>query len=144
VFWYPPPWLLRLEAAAAHQVGLVGDHVGQFGAQPVHPALELVVEHVRHHGHATAHPLTGAGELGMVELGHAAVAVDHRLEHAHRRVETEAVALRDAVDEVMAGGSKLSHRGSFLVSRRLLARGLRGIVACVGPPSKARHEISFA
>ncbi len=54
-----------------------------------------VVEHVRHHRHAALHPLAGAGELGMVELRHGAVAAAHRFEHRLDGVGAEAVALCD-------------------------------------------------
>jgi len=40
----------------------------------------------------------------VVELRHAAVAVDHGLQHAQRGVKAEAVALGDVVDELLALG----------------------------------------
>jgi len=102
---------LRLEAAGAHQIGLVGHQVGQLVAQRIDAALEVAVEHVGHHDHAAAHPLARARELGVRELGHAAVAIDDRIEHAHHGVGAEAVALSDVADGVLAGQRELTHGG---------------------------------
>jgi hypothetical protein len=45
----------------------------------------------------------------MVELRHAAVAIDHGLQHAHRRVNAKTMALRDVVDDLLARRGELSH-----------------------------------
>jgi len=94
---------LRLEAAAPEQVRLRCHQLRQFRAQVVDAGFQVVVEHVRHHGHATAHPLAGTGEFPVVELGHPAVAVDDRLQHAEDGVGAEAVAPGDVVDDLLAG-----------------------------------------
>ena len=91
------------------QARLVGAQARQLGAQVVDPALEVVVEHVTNHGHAALHPLAGATEFVMAELGHAAIAVDHGREHALHRIEAKAVALGDVLNGVDANRGELSH-----------------------------------
>jgi len=100
---------LALKAAGADHIGLAGHQAGQFGAQVINTALEVVVEHVADHRHAALHPLAGAAEFGVAELGHAAVAVDDGLQHRQHGVKAKAVALGHVLDGLLACGGKLWH-----------------------------------
>ena len=59
---------LRLKATPAKEVRLAGQQRGEVMAEPVDAAFQRVVEHIGHHGHATAHPLAGTAEFRVVEL----------------------------------------------------------------------------
>ena len=63
-----------------------------------------MVEHIGHHGHPALHPLAGAAEFKVVELRHPASTVNHGVEHVQDGVRTEAVALGQLVDGLLAGG----------------------------------------
>ena len=55
------------------------------------------------------HPLAGAAEFGMVELRHAAMAVDDGFEHVQYGRRTESVPLRQIINRLLSGGGKGSH-----------------------------------
>nr|WP_255208823.1 hypothetical protein [Paraburkholderia youngii] len=55
------------------------------------------------------HPLAGATKFGVIELGHAAVTANHRLEHAHHGVSAEPMSLGYLFDQLLAGGAEYSH-----------------------------------
>jgi hypothetical protein len=101
---------LGLESAAADQIRLVRYQAGEIVAESVDPAFQIVVEHIGQHDHSAPHPLAGAAEFGVIELGHAAVTGDHGFEHARYGIRTEAVPLRQIVDRLLAGGGEWSHR----------------------------------
>lgn len=105
----PVALALGLEAAATDQIGLIRHHAGEFETQPIDPAFQVVVKHVGHHDHAALHPLAGATEFGVIELGHAAVAVDYRFQHAHHGIGAKTVSSSDIVDYLLAGRGELSH-----------------------------------
>ena len=107
---------LRLEAAAANKVGLIFHQAGKIETEPIDPALQVVVEHVGDHGHSPPHPLAGATKFGVIELGHAAVTANHRLQHAHHGVRAEPMSLGYFFDQLLAGGGKLSHGDPPIVS----------------------------
>jgi hypothetical protein len=45
----------------------------------------------------------------MIELRHAAIAIDDRLQHAEHGIDTETVALGDIGHHLLAAARKLSH-----------------------------------
>ena len=95
------------EAAAAQQSGLTGEDPGELRTEGIDAALQSIVEHVAEHQHTALHPLPGAGKLRMVELGHGAVAVEHREQHVRHGVATEAVALGEIIDDPATSGWSL-------------------------------------
>jgi diacylglycerol kinase len=97
------PLALRLKAAAGDKIRLISRQPRKLPAERINPALERVVEHIGDHDHPAAHPLAGAAEVWMVELRHAAVTVDHRLQHAQHGIGTEAVPLGQVINHLLAG-----------------------------------------
>ena len=51
-----------------------------------------------------------AGEFGVIELGHATVAVNDGVEHMQDGILTEAVTLGQVGDRLLASGGERSHR----------------------------------
>jgi hypothetical protein len=117
-------------ALAAHRLRrqrLARQQADEFGAQPVYPRLQRIVEHVADHRHATLRPLSHAAELGVVELRLAPTAGDDGHQHGGHRLGAEAVALRQILDDPASFRGELAHR-SFRLSwlpRRARAPGAR-------------------
>ena len=82
--------------------GLACQEARKLRAQPVDLGLEAEVEHVPDHGHAALHPLPAAAELLVIKLRHRAVTVYESLQQRHDRVGAYRVALRQAVDSLLA------------------------------------------
>ena len=99
---------LRLETAAVNQVGLAGHEVGKVVTEALDPAFQGVVEQIGQHGHAARHPLARTAEFGVIELRHAAVTMDHGVEHVQNGGRTEAIPLGQIVDRLLAGGKEVA------------------------------------
>lgn len=104
-----PALALRLETAGAQQAGLTGEEVADVPAQGVHSAFEEIVEHVADHDHAALHPLAGATEFPMTELGHAAVAIEDGEKHVSDGIDAKAVLVCQIVDDLLTLGRELLH-----------------------------------
>jgi hypothetical protein len=76
------PLGLRLETARGDQIGLTCDQARELMTEPINPTFEDVVKHVGYHDHPARHPLPGTPEFRVIELRHAGVPIDDRLEHA--------------------------------------------------------------
>ncbi|MFM0125670.1 hypothetical protein P0D73_43695 [Paraburkholderia sp. RL18-101-BIB-B] len=106
---------LRLEAAAANKVGLICHQAGKLETEPIDPAVQVVVDMSETMVISTAS--TGRStKFGVIELGHAAVTANHRLQHAHHGVRAEAMSLGYFFDQLLAGGGKFSHGDPLIVS----------------------------
>src|SRR5258708_35345768 len=88
--------------------GLVCHQAGKLGTEPIDPAFQVVVEHVGDHGHSPLHPLAGATKFGVIELGHAAVTANHRLQQAQHGIRAEPMSLGYFFDQLLAGGGESS------------------------------------
>ncbi len=52
-----------------------GERVGNVITQVIDATLQLIVEEIANHRHAATHPLARSAKIGVVELGHRAIAV---------------------------------------------------------------------
>ena len=71
--------------------------------------LQRVVEHVTDHDHAALGPLAHATQLGVVELGTGAVAGRDRAQECQHGIATDAVALRQLVDDPATVRGQVHH-----------------------------------
>jgi len=95
---------LRLKRTAEWGRLVIRERVRNVVANVVDPRFQVRVEQVADHRHAAPHPLARATELGVRELGHGPVAVVNGDQHVRRRVERNAVTLRQLLNELLTGG----------------------------------------